>query len=90
MNTGTLTQSKMKQEAGRTESGALSPVDNRTYNLLQALVSKLEALDAYSSYASDDGSGIFGELMDEDRRQAQRLLDELRGALCSSGPPATP
>jgi hypothetical protein len=57
-------------------------VDNRTYDLLQALVSKLEALDAYSKYTSDDDSGIFRQLMAEDRRQAQRLIEEVRRVIC--------
>lgn len=82
MKTDTQSQSGREKPQGRTESGALSPVDNRTYNLLQALVSKLEALDAYSKYKTDADSGIFRELMAEDRRQAQRLLDEVRRVLC--------
>jgi len=82
MNTDTRSQSGLEDQQERTESGALSPVDNRTYDLLQALVSKLEALDAYSKYSSDDDSGIFRELMAEDRRQAQRLLDEVRRVIC--------
>ena len=82
MKTDPLTQSEREHEGARTESNALSPVDNRTYDLLQALVSKLEALDAYSKYTSDDDSGIFRQLMAEDRRQAQRLLDEIRRVIC--------
>ena len=34
-----------------------SPVDNATYNLLQALTSKLEAIEAYNKYAADSGAG---------------------------------
>lgn len=82
MKTDTQSPSGLQKQRGSTESGALSPVDNRTYNLLQALVSKLEALDAYSKYTSDDDSEIFRQLMAEDRRQAQVLLDEVRRVLC--------
>jgi hypothetical protein len=82
MKTDTQSASRLEKQQGTTESGALSPVDNRTYDLLQALVSKLEALDAYSKYTADDDSGIFRQLMAEDRRQAQRLLDEVRRILC--------
>jgi len=82
MKTDPLTQSEREHEGARTESNALSPVDNRTYDLLQALVSKLEALDVYGKYTADDESGIFRELMAEDRRQAQRLLDEIRRVIC--------
>jgi rubrerythrin len=59
----------------------VSPVDDRTYNLLQALTSTLEALDAYEVYAEDDPNGIFTELMDDERNHAERLLRELRDCL---------
>jgi DNA-binding MarR family transcriptional regulator len=58
-----------------------SPVDDRTYNVLQALTSKLEAIEAYQVYQEDDDSGLFEELIEDERRQASRLLDELRGLL---------
>jgi rubrerythrin len=58
-----------------------APVDDRTYNLLQALTSTLEALDAYEVYAQDDSNGIFVELIDDERRHAERLLGELRSCL---------
>jgi rubrerythrin len=58
-----------------------SPVDDRTYNVLQALTSTLEALDAYEVYAQDDTSGIFDELIEDERHHAERLLGELRTCL---------
>jgi hypothetical protein len=58
-----------------------SPVDDRTYNVLQALTSKLEAIEAYQIYQEDDDSGLFEELIEDERRQASRLLEELRGLL---------
>ncbi len=61
-----------------------SPVDDRTYNLLQALTSKLEAIDAYEMYATDDGGDVFSELIDDERRHAGRLLEELRKALAAA------
>ncbi len=61
-----------------------SPVDDRTYNLLQALTSTLEALDAYEVYAQDDSNGIFVELIDDQRRHAERLLGELRTCLLAA------
>jgi hypothetical protein len=64
-----------------TSAAADAPVDDRTYNLLQALTSKLEALDAYEMYAQDDSNGIFGELLVDERKHAERLLDELRACL---------
>jgi hypothetical protein len=61
-----------------------SPVSDHTYNLMQALTSKLEAIEAYGKYAKD-ASGragqLFQELLDEDRRQAERLLEALREEL---------
>jgi hypothetical protein len=61
-----------------------SPVSDVTYNLMQALTSKLEAIEAYQKY-SQDASGqtgqLFNELLDEDRRQADRLLEALREEL---------
>jgi rubrerythrin len=59
----------------------VSPVDDRTYNLLQALTSTLEALDAYEVYAEDDPNGVFVELMEDERNHAERLLRELRDCL---------
>jgi hypothetical protein len=58
-----------------------SPVDDATYNLLQALTSKLEAIEAYELYAEQDGDGIFSELIEDERRHAERLLDALRKRL---------
>lgn len=60
-----------------------SPVDDRTYNLLQALTSKLEAIDAYEQYAQDDDDGTFAELIEDERRHAQRLLEALRRAMAA-------
>jgi rubrerythrin len=58
-----------------------SPVDNATYNLMQALVSKLEAIEAYGRYAQDEGGELFRELIEEERTHADRLLEQLRGRL---------
>jgi hypothetical protein len=61
-----------------TASRTKSPVDNGTYNLMQALVSKLEAIEAYGRYAKDDGGEIFEQLLEEERDHAQRLLGQLK------------
>ncbi len=60
-----------------------SPVDDRTYDLLQALTSKLEAIEAYEMYAQDDDAGVFDELLEDERRHAERLLQALREALAA-------
>jgi hypothetical protein len=66
-------------ERTSTMSQTGSPVDNQTYNLLQALTSKLEAIEAYQKYAQDGGEGaqIFREMGEQDRRHAEQLLDAL-------------
>ena len=62
-----------------------SPVDNPTYNLLQALVSKLEAIEAYSKYERDGDGEIFRELAEDDRRHAEQLVAALGERLGSGG-----
>jgi hypothetical protein len=58
-----------------------TPVDDRTYNVMQALVSKLEAIEAYRKYSQDEGGQLFRDLMADEVRHAKRLVDELRGCL---------
>jgi rubrerythrin len=62
-------------------SVADSPVDDATYNVLQALTSKLEAIEAYEIYAEQDDSGIFSEMIEDERRHAERLLAALKERL---------
>ena len=60
------------------------PVDDATYNLMQSLVSKLEALDTYQTYIEDaegEDRQLFQELIDEDRQHAQRLLEAVKRRL---------
>ncbi len=56
-------------------------VDDATYELLQALTAKLEAIEAYEQYALDGDGPLFDELLADERRHARRLLDALRGRL---------
>ncbi len=65
-------------------SGIKSPVDDQTEDLLQALVSKCEAIEAYAKYeedADEQTRGIFQELAQEDSRMAERLLEAVRQQL---------
>ena len=75
----------MIQSATQTRRGGMeSPVDNATYDLLQALTSKLESIEAYEMYRDDaqgDGRELFEELLRDDRKHAERLLDALRDKL---------
>lgn len=58
-----------------------SVVDDATYDLLQALTSKLEAIEAYEQYLLDDIGPLFEELLVDERRHALRLLGALRERL---------
>ena len=63
---------------------AHSPVNDVTYDLMQALTSKLEAIEAYELYREDAQGEVrllFDDLLVEDRRQAERLLEALRTEL---------
>jgi rubrerythrin len=65
-------------------SGMASPVDDVTYDLMQALTSKLEAIEAYQLYL-DDAQGdyrlLFEELLRDEQRHAEMLLEALRSAI---------
>lgn len=53
-----------------------SPVDNQTYNLLQILTSKLEAVEAYSIY-EEDMSGEAAELLVQMANDEKKHVKEL-------------
>jgi hypothetical protein len=64
------------QESGQGNS----PVDDRTYNLLQLLVSKLEAIEAYEIYMEDlEGRELqmVQRFQDQDRQGAIELARAL-------------
>jgi hypothetical protein len=65
----------------RPGKGDRSPVDDRTYNLLQALASTLEAIEAYQKYATGEDDDVFAELLHDERRHAIRLMDEVMARL---------
>jgi rubrerythrin len=67
------------------EAGWASPVDDVTYDLLQALTSKLEAIEAYRMYAGDgtETATLFEALGADERRHVEQLLDALRARLGS-------
>jgi hypothetical protein len=74
----------MVQSVTRNRSVASSPVSDVTYDLMQALTSKLEAIEAYEMYREDangETRQIFDEILDDDRRHAERLLEALRSEL---------
>jgi rubrerythrin len=68
----------------RDRSASSSPVSDATYDLMQALTSKLEAIEAYEMYREDARGYVrelFEDLLDDDRRHAERLLEALRNEL---------
>jgi rubrerythrin len=68
----------------RSSGDIRSPIDDQLYDLLQALTSKCEAIEAYAKYEEDaDGEAktLFQELARDDTRHAERLLDALRTKL---------
>jgi hypothetical protein len=60
-----------------------SPVDDQTYNILQALTSTLEAIEAYEAYELTDEDGLFSRLLEDERAHADSLLDALRARIGS-------
>ena len=75
----------MDRSSAMSSGGAIeSPVDDATYNLLQTLTSKLEAIDAYSTYEEDaegDEAQIYRELAQQDRQAAERILEAVKERL---------
>ena len=67
-----------------TTTPSWSPVDDATYDLLQALTSKLEAIEAYQMYAEDeDVRSLFERLAKDEVAHAEALLEALKGRLAS-------
>jgi hypothetical protein len=57
-----------------------SPIDNQTYNLLQILTSKLEAVEAYNIYEEDmdgDSAALMNRIAEDDRRHVAELANAL-------------
>jgi hypothetical protein len=68
----------------RSSSGIQSPVDDQLYDLLQALTSKCEAIEAYAKYEGDaegEAKQLFQELARDDTAHAERLVEALRHRL---------
>ena len=73
----------MVQTQNRSDQGTF-PVDNNTYKLIQMTAAKLESIEVYQKYQKDADQktrGLLQQLLDEDRRHAERLIDALRQAL---------
>jgi hypothetical protein len=72
-------------QQGSSGQGAY-PVDNNTYNLIQMLASKLEAIEVYQKYQKDADQqtrGLIDQLMQQDRQHAEMLVQALSQKLGS-------
>lgn len=59
-----------------------SPLSNAQYNLMQALVSKLEAIEVYEKYRKDDAAGgLWDRLLTDERQHAEDLRRTLQEQL---------
>jgi len=68
----------------RSSTGIQSPIEDQVYDLLQALTSKCEAIEAYAKYEDDaDGEAkqLFQDLARQDTAHAERLLEALKNRL---------
>ena len=68
----------------RSSTGFKNPVDDQLYDILQALVSKCEALEAYAKYeedADEETAQVFRRLGADDARHAEELIQALRKRL---------
>ena len=61
-----------------------NPVDDQLYDLLQVIVSKCEAIEAYAKYeedADERNRGLFQELARQDVQHVEQLLEALKAQL---------
>jgi len=59
------------------QHGMGSPISNEAYNVITALQSKLEALEAYRTYSKDSQSDLWRHLTDQELQSVDRLAGEL-------------
>ncbi len=67
-----------------TGSQVQNPVDDQLYDLLQVIVSKCEAIEAYAKYeedADEQNRRLFQDLAQQDAQHVERLLEALRTQL---------
>ena len=62
--------------SGTASQGVGSPISNEAYNVLSALHSKLEGLEAYRKY-SQDGGQLWQQLSQQDNQAVPTLVQEL-------------
>jgi hypothetical protein len=60
-----------------TGQGVGSPISNAAYNVLSALHSKLEGLEAYRKYSQDGNQQLWQQLSQADTQAVETLVGEL-------------
>ena len=77
----------MPHEPGHqsTGQGVGSPISNEAYNLISALHSKLEGLEAYRKYAQDGDNQLWQQLTQQDVQAVQQLVGELERLVREGG-----
>jgi hypothetical protein len=63
--------------SGQAAGDVGSPISNEAYNVITALQSKLEGLEAYRKYSKDGEQQIWKELSDRDNEAVRLLVNEL-------------
>jgi hypothetical protein len=84
MQRGDVTTRERESAIGGAFQATDPIVDDATYDLLQALTSKLEAIEAYEQYVLDGNGSLFSELLEDERRHARQLVAALRERLVSA------
>ena len=64
-------------QSGQQSQGVGSPISNEAYNILSALHSKLEGLEAYRKYSQDGDSQLWRQLSEQDNQAVETLVREL-------------
>jgi hypothetical protein len=71
-------QNLQGQGQGQGQTGNVgSPISNDAYNVISALASKLEGLEAYRKYAKDGSGQIWQQLTQIEVQGVEKLCDEL-------------
>ena len=74
------------QTSGSTSTqGVGSPISNEAYNVITALQSKLEGLEAYRKYQQTSGGQFWQQLTQLDMQAVQVLTEELERLAQSGG-----
>jgi len=68
---------RAQMEQTGADQGVGSPISNRAYNVIRALASKLEGLEAFRKYARDGDSSVWADLTRADVRSVDVLLQQL-------------